>query len=153
LSASGLEVKPNMNAGFDLIIEDKNIHVELKRVLAWGSYAEYFDEFYGKTQILGKYIYTVLTTHPPKIREIFTQLQTREAEILDEYIKKIISAHYTLEKLLKRQRLRKIQFVVASISKDNKDHIDSGGKKDIGNLRYAAEQIKLKIREFEVSQD
>jgi hypothetical protein len=148
LSKLGFVVQPVFKKyKYDLFVPAKSVHIELKRIIGWGDYAIYFDTFYGKTNRLDNYVYAVLTTHPPKIQEIILRLQandaeseTNDAEMLHDHIRRIITAHYVMEKLLRRQEAKKIEFAVAFVDKNNKNDKD--------NLANVGKQIEEKISTF-----
>jgi hypothetical protein len=101
LSSLGKSLKPITRFGeFDLEIIDADtiIGIELKRVNAWGNYAEDFKEFYEDTKSGVPYGYLVLCTHPPDIEKILAErLTPAEVDRFNDYTAHIIKSHYLPE--------------------------------------------------------
>jgi hypothetical protein len=101
LSSLGKSLKPITKFGeFDLEIIDSDtiIGIELKRVNAWGNYAEDFREFYEDTKSGVPYGYLVLCTHPLDIEKILAErLTPAEVDKFNDYTANIIKSHYLPE--------------------------------------------------------
>jgi hypothetical protein len=78
---------------------------------------------------------------PISIYRLIAELETNDAEMLHDHIRRIITAHYAMEKLLRRQKAKKIEFAVAFVDKNYKNDKD--------NLSYVGKQIEEKIGTFD----
>ena len=156
LCALGLPIDPitktNTAGQCDLRIQKNNIFIELKRLTGWGSYKKYFSVFLSKTKANRNYVYVVIATHAPDIRDLIARLKVEDKRVLNNHIRQIIKAHFVVEDLLAEQEGRNIKFVIEFLKLPNTLEYpdeDLNNSEDRDSLAHVCGQIKEKIEEFE----